>query len=119
MSAVTRDGPGPTTCEVMPVNPHLLQERVSSVSEMVEGSALSRLAAHKATADACRERVRVRRGELDRALAGADGARSALDLMLELDALERVQDRIDHRLAELCDALSEPRSPRYGDAQPA
>ena len=38
--------------------------------------------------------------------------------MLELDALERVQDRIDHRLAELCDALSEPRAPRYGDAQP-
>ena len=38
--------------------------------------------------------------------------------MLELDALERVQDRIDNRLSELCDALTEPRTPRYGDAQP-
>ena len=100
------------------MNPHLLQERVASVSESVEGTALSRLAAHKATADACRERARERRGELERVLTGADGACSALDLMLELDALERVQDRIDHRLAELCDALSEPRSHRYGDAQP-
>ncbi|RZT87098.1 hypothetical protein EV383_4005 [Pseudonocardia sediminis] len=101
------------------MNPHLLQERVASVSETVEGTALSRLAAHKATADACRERARERRGELDRALAGAEDTRSALDLMLELDALERVQDKIDHRLADLCDSLSEPRTQRYGDALPA
>lgn len=101
------------------MNPHLLRERVASLSENVEGNALSRLAAHKATADACRERARERRSELERVLAGSDGACSALELMLELDALERVQDKIDNRLADLCDSLSEPRGHRYGDAQPA
>lgn len=100
------------------MNPHLLQERVASVSESVGGTSLSRLAAHKATADECRARARERRTELERVLAGSDGACSALDLMLELDALERVQGRIDHRLAELCDALSEPGTTRYGDAHP-
>ena len=101
------------------MNPHLLQERVATVSGTgLDDAARSRLAAHKATADACRTRAQERRLELERVLAGADGPASALDLMLELDALERVQDRIDHRLADLCDSLSEPRTPRYGDAHP-
>lgn len=101
------------------MNPHLLQQRVASVSDTgLDEAARARLAAHKATADACRARARERRGELERVLAGAEGASSALDLMLELDALERVQDRIDHRLADLCDALSDPVPPRYGDAHP-
>ncbi|MEV1292548.1 hypothetical protein [Pseudonocardia sp. NPDC049635] len=101
------------------MNPHLLEERVATVSggPDLADTARARLAAHKATADACRRRTAERRAELERALAG-DSTGHALDLMLELDALERVQDRIDHRLSELCDALSEPRTLRYGDAQP-
>lgn len=101
------------------MNPHLLEERVATLTggTGLAEPARARLAAHKATADACRHRTRERRAQLERVLAGRDGP-DALDLMLELDALERVQDRIDHRLAELCDQLSEPRLPRYGDAQP-
>lgn len=101
------------------MNPYLLEERVATVGGAdLADTARARLAAHKATADACRARTGERRAALERVLAGSDGAHDALDLMLELDALERVQDRIDQRLSELCDALSEPRSPRYGDAQP-
>lgn len=102
------------------MNPHLLEERVATVSGGADlaDTTRARLAAHKATSDACRSRTGERRARLERVLAGDDGARDALDLMLELDALERVQERIDHRLAELCDALSEPRTPHYGDAQP-
>ena len=102
------------------MNPYLLEGRVATVADGrdLADTARARLAAHKATADACRARTAERRSELERVLAGYDGAHDALDLMLELDALERVQDRIDQRLSELCDALSEPRTPRYGDAQP-
>ncbi|ALE74146.1 MULTISPECIES: hypothetical protein [unclassified Pseudonocardia] len=102
------------------MNPHLLEERVASVSggaDLAE-TTRARLTAHKATADACRRRTLERRAELERVLAGTDGAQDALDLMLELDALERVQDRIDQRLSELCESLTDTRTPRYGDAQP-
>ncbi|KAA1019982.1 hypothetical protein Ae406Ps2_1762c [Pseudonocardia sp. Ae406_Ps2] len=101
------------------MNPHLLEERVATVNggRDLADPARARLRAHKATADACRRRAAERRAELERALAGGTTG-DALDLMLELDALERVQDRIDNRLSELCDALTEPRTPRYGDAQP-
>ncbi|MEQ3554428.1 hypothetical protein WIS52_28515 [Pseudonocardia nematodicida] len=102
------------------MNPHLLEERVATVTDGgdLADTARARLAAHKTTADSCRHRTAERRAELERVLAGGEGGRDALDLMLELDALERVQERIDHRLSELCDSLSEPRAPRYGDAQP-
>lgn len=100
------------------MNPHLLEERVATVTggAGLAEPARARIAAHKATADACRRRTVERRTELERVLSGSDGRRDALDLMLELDALERVQDRIDQRLSELCESLSEPRTPRYGDA---
>lgn len=101
------------------MNPHLLEERVATVTGGgLAETARARLAAHKATADACRRRTAERRGMLERVLAGRDDTRDALDLMLEVDSLERVQERIDHRLSELCDQLSETGSPRYGDAQP-
>ncbi|ANY05249.1 hypothetical protein [Pseudonocardia sp. HH130630-07] len=102
------------------MNPHLLEQRVASVSGGTDlaDDARARLAAHKATADSCRRRTVERRAELERTLSGVDRGRDALDLMLELDALERVQDRIDQRLSELCESLSETRTPRYGDAQP-
>ena len=100
------------------MNPHLLEERVATVTggAGLAESARARLAAHKATADACRRRTVERRAELERVLSGSDGRRDALDLMLELEALERVQDRIDQRLSELCESLTETRTPRYGDA---
>ncbi|MBC3192952.1 hypothetical protein H7X46_17985 [Pseudonocardia sp. C8] len=101
------------------MNPHLLEERVATVSRTgLADPARARLAAHKATADACRRRTLERRADLERILAGGEGGADALDLMLELDALERVQDRIDQRLSELCESLTEPAVPRYGDAQP-
>ena len=99
------------------MNPHLLEERVAAVAggTGLADTARVRLAAHKATADACRRRTGERRAELERVLSGHDAGHDALDLMLELDALERVQDRIDQRLSELCESLTEPRTPRYGD----
>lgn len=102
------------------MNPHLLDERVATVTRGRElaDDTRARLSAHKATSDACRGRISQRRADLERMLAGSGGAQDALDVMLELDALERVQDRIDQRLSELCESLSEPRTPRYGDAQP-
>lgn len=100
------------------MNPHLLEERVATVTggTGLAETARASLAAHKATADACRRRTGERRVELEKALSGGDGGRDALDLLLELDALERVQDRIDQRLSELCESLTETRTPRYGDA---
>ena len=100
------------------MNPHLLEERVASVTDVagLADAARASLAAHKATADACRRRTVERRAELERLLAGSESGRDAVDLMVELDALERVQERIDQRLSELCESLSEPRTPRYGDA---
>lgn len=100
------------------MNPHLLEERVATVTgrDGLTDTARAGLAAHKATADSCRRRTVQRRAELERVLSGNDGSRDAVDLMLEVDALERVQDRIDQRLFEFCESLTEPRTPRYGDA---
>jgi hypothetical protein len=101
------------------VNPHRLQDRIDSLASSLDASQQARLDAHRHTAEDCRTRIGDLRTELRRALSGLDGPRTALEVMCELDALERVQQRIDSRLSDLCDELSGGAPVvRYGDAAP-
>ena len=61
------------------MNPHLLEERVATVTggPGLAENARASLAAHKATADACRRRTGERRAELDD--HGPGGVTAALD----------------------------------------
>jgi anti-sigma factor ChrR (cupin superfamily) len=101
------------------VNPHRLQDRIDSVPDSLSASQRARLAAHRSAVEECRERIAELRTELRRVLSGIDGPRSSVEIMIELDGLERVQQRLDSRLSDLCDELSGA-TPivRYGDAPP-
>jgi len=101
------------------VNPHRLQDRLDSIPESLDATQRARLAAHRSAVEECRERISELRGELRRVLAGIDGPRSSVEIMIELDGLERVQQRLDSRLSDLCDELTGGVPPvRYGDAPP-
>jgi anti-sigma factor ChrR (cupin superfamily) len=101
------------------VNPHRLQDRLDSVPESLDASQRARLAAHRSAVEECRERIAELRAELRRVLSGIDGPRSSVEIMIELDGLERVQQRLDSRLSDLCDELTGTAPMvHYGDAAP-
>ncbi|MCE3551856.1 hypothetical protein LWC33_10350 [Pseudonocardia sp. RS11V-5] len=101
------------------MNPYRLQERIDSVPDSLDAGQRARLGAHRRAVEECRERIAELRGELRRALSGIDGPRSTLEVMTELDSLERVQQRLDSRLSDLCDELTDTApAVRYGDDAP-
>ncbi|WP_181782454.1 hypothetical protein [Pseudonocardia pini] len=99
------------------MNQHRLQDRIDSVPDSLDATQRARLGAHRSAVEECRERITELRGELRRVLSGIDGPRSSVEIMIELDSLERVQQRLDSRLSDLCDELSGAAPViRYGDS---
>jgi site-specific recombinase len=99
------------------VNPHRLQSLVATVPESIAPEQRGRLAAHVEATDSCRVRIVEVRQALRGALDGRGG--SALDLAVQLDSLERVQERLDRYLTALVEELSHaPREMSYDDGVP-
>ncbi|OLT21139.1 hypothetical protein BJF78_08875 [Pseudonocardia sp. CNS-139] len=98
------------------MHPHRLQQLVASVPEGIGADERARLLAHVRASDGCRVRAERVRAELQQALSG-DGADRAVDLAVELDGLERVQQRLDRRLVTLVEELTHGRvhPVRYND----
>jgi hypothetical protein len=99
------------------MNPAQIDRLLASVSPSVDERQRHRLNGYAATARRCDERITDLRVELERALrtvddaavAGPalDAADEAIRLTRELDALERVQPRIDSWLRATAGALSD------------
>ena len=85
------------------MNTHRIEQLEASVPESLAAEQQTRLKAHVQAARGCCERIKEVRRSLDAALAGGPG--SAVDLAVELDGLERVQERLDRRLSTLVDEL--------------
>jgi hypothetical protein len=99
------------------VNPHRLQCLVATVPDSIGPEQRGRLDAHVEATDSCRVRIVEVRQALRGALDGRGG--SALDLAVELDSLERVQERLDRYLTALVEELSHaPREMSYDDGVP-
>lgn len=102
------------------MHPHRLEQLVASVPDAITPDQRARLLAHVQTSDGCRARTQRVRDELRRALDGSENSTSALDLVCELDGLERVQQRVDGWLTALVDELTQARYvAHYGDGVPA
>jgi hypothetical protein len=86
-----------------PVHTQRIEQLVASVPESLAADQQTRLQAHVHAARSCCQRIKEVRRSLDGALAGGLG--SAVDLAIELDGLERVQERFDRRLSALVDEL--------------
>ena len=100
------------------MNPHRLQCLVATVPDSIGSTQQGRLDAHVEAVEACRVRVIEVKQALRSALDGRGG--SALDLACELDALERVQERLNRWLTELVQELNRTRGEvSYGDGVPA
>ncbi len=100
------------------MHPHRLEQLVASVPDSISPEERTRLLAHVRTVDGCRDRIAHVRTDLRRALDGHGG--DALDHALELDALERVQQRADGWLTALVTELSGARqAAHYDDGVPA
>ena len=101
------------------MHPHRLKQLVASVPEGIDADQRARLLAHVQACDGCHARIERVRQELQVALGG-DGAERVVDLAVELDGLERVQQRVDGWLTALVDELVHgPRPVRYDDGVPA
>ncbi|MFC5994965.1 hypothetical protein ACFQE5_12165 [Pseudonocardia hispaniensis] len=101
------------------MHPHRLEQLVASVPPTIDPRSRARLDAHSETSEGCWRRIEVLRAELDRALDGVVDPEHALDLACRLDTLERVQQRLDHRLTALVEELTRaPSTVDYGDGVP-
>jgi hypothetical protein len=102
------------------MHPHRLQQLVASVPDTVDADQRAKLLAHVQASDRCRVRIERVGAELERVLAGVGSSERAVDLACELDSLERVQQRMDRRLAALVEELtSTPPAVTYDDGVPA
>lgn len=103
------------------MHPHRLSQLVASVPDTIDADQRARLLAHVQTSHGCRARIDRARGELRVALDGGDGvAEHAVDLLCELDGLERVQQRVDGWLIALVQELTQTLRPvHYDDGVPA
>ena len=86
------------------MNPHRLQCLVATVPDSIGSEQRGRLDAHVEATDSCRVRIIEVKQALRGALDGHGG--SALDLAVELDGLERVQERLDRYLTALVEELN-------------
>jgi hypothetical protein len=99
------------------VNPHRLQCLVATVPDTIGSEQRGRLTAHVEAVDSCRARIVEVKQALHGALDGRGG--SALDLACELDALERVQERLDRYLTTLvAELIHAPQEIYYDDGVP-
>ena len=99
------------------MNPHRLQGLVATVPESIRPDQRGRLDAHVEAVGSCCARITEVKQALRGALDGQGG--SALDLACELDALERVQERLDRYLTDLVQELNHaPRELVYDDGVP-
>ena len=99
------------------MNPHRLQCLVATVPDSIGSEQRGRLDAHVEATDSCRVRIVEVKQALRGALDGRGG--SALDLAVELDSLERVQERLDRYLTALVGELSRtPSEICYDDGVP-
>jgi hypothetical protein len=99
------------------MNPAQIDRLLAGIPAAVDESQRRRIHGYAATARRCDERITARRTELERALrivdeAAASGsavepADEAIRLALELDALERVQPRIDSWLRVTVGAVTD------------
>lgn len=103
------------------MHPHRLEQLVASVPESITPEQRGRLLAHVRTVDGCRARIEHVRDDLRQALGGSDThGGDALDRALELDALERVQQRVDGWLTALVTELTAAgHAAHYHDGVPA
>ncbi len=100
------------------MHPHRLQCLVATVPDRIAPEQRGRLDAHVHATESCRVRIVEVRQSLRGALNGGQG--SAVDLAVELDSLERVQERLDRYLTNLVEELSRTSSEIcYGDGVPA
>jgi hypothetical protein len=100
------------------VNPHRLQCLVATVPDSIRPDERGRLDAHVQATDSCRVRIVEVKQALRGALDGRGG--SALDLAVELDSLERVQERLDRYLTTLVEELNRTSNEIcYDDGVPA
>jgi hypothetical protein len=96
------------------VNHKQIDRMVASVPPTVEARQRRRVDGYAATARRCEDRIAGLRGDLEQALRAVSddvdvetAADHALELLRELDALERVQPRIDAWLRVSVGALAE------------
>lgn len=100
------------------MNPQRLQCLVATVPDSIRPDERGRLDAHVQATDSCRVRIVEVKQALRGALDGRGG--SALDLAVELDSLERAQERLDRYLTTLVEELNRPSSEIcYDDGVPA
>ena len=100
------------------MHPHRLECLVATVPASIPPPQRGRLDAHVRATESCRTRVIEVKQALRGALDGGDG--SAVDLAVELDSLERAQERLDRYLTALVEELSRgPREICYDDGVPA
>ena len=100
------------------MHPHRLQSLVATVPDAIGPEQRTRLDAHVQATESCRVRIVEVKQSLRKALDGRGG--SALDLAVELDSLERVQERLDRYLTALVEELVRtPSEVSYGDGVPA
>ena len=108
------------------MTPAQIDRLLSGLPAAVDGKHQLRVDGYAATARRCNERITAQRAELERALrdvdqAAAEGsvveaADEAIRVALELDALERVQPRIDSWLRVAAGAISDdPGSAPFGE----
>jgi hypothetical protein len=102
------------------MNPAQIDRLLAGLPATVEERHRQRINGYAATARRCDERITARRTELERALRSVDKAAAgaavepadqAIRLALELDALERVQPRIDSWLRVAVGAVSDDPGP--------
>ena len=104
------------------MNAAQIDRLLAGIPEAVDDRHRHRINGYAATARRCDEHIAARRTELERALRSVDEAASAagggvepadeaIRLTLELDALERVQPRIDSWLRVAVGAVSDDPGP--------
>ena len=103
------------------MNPAQIDRLLAALPATVDEGHRRRINGYAATARRCDERITAHRTELERALRSVDEAAAggtavepadeAIRLALELDALERVQPRIDSWLRVAVGAVSDDLGP--------
>jgi len=110
------------------MNLNQIERLVATVRPTIEERQRHRLHAYVETARRCEARIQELRDELERTLQAVDGsagttatgtADATLATACQLDALERLQPRVDSWLTDYVAALAQAPEPEiYGDGTP-